>query len=240
MFRFFLLILLIVLVPQSLFAQRAALSVGYTYGLQSNLDNAVQHFNFTYPTHGQHPPIRHGFYGGLEYSMALGSKRLFLSPKLSYWQTQSKSNSFVFPVQSTMRSIEVQIGADVYVLASSSRRGSRHAFSKSFFCNAHLGVARLSHQVTFAQKTRRVRDAIYQPTAIAPFVGIGVGYDIFTLPTFSFTPEIQAGYMAPFTFEDLGLAYTGGSLLKTASTSGRIYIKMGVAMRVHALRSTYR
>ena len=221
-------------------AQRYGLSLGYTYGLHSGLDEAIKHFNFTHPEHARHPFVRHGFYGSAEFSFPIRSSAVFFaSPRLTYWQVQSTSRSFIFPVKSITRGIAAQLNIDYYAFVSIGR-GNPRSFFRNLFFNLHGGGAYILHQISTADERLQIKGKTYAPTATTPFAGLGIGYDIFTLPVFSFTPELRAGYVLPFEFEDLGTAYTGGSLLKVNSKSSRIYFQFGIAMRLHHRRTTYR
>ena len=239
---FLLLVLLFWSVQSTVVAQRVALSLGYNYGSQGNLDNAIKQFNFTHPAHGQHPFVRNGFYGSLEYSLPIRSTVFFISPRVGFWQVQNKSNSFVYPLRSRTQGLDAQFSVDYYALSLGGRKSSPFSFNRNLFFNLHFGVAYITHEIEAAEEPLRIRDEVYEPTAIAPFFGLGVGYDIFTLPTFSFTPEIRAGYMLPFELKDLNTAYTGGTLIgeDADNKSGRIYLQLGVAMRLHGRRTTYR
>ena len=96
-----LLSLLVVSSLQPLFAQRIGLSSGYVYAQHESIDQAIQQFNFTHPTHGDHAFLRHGFYFSFDYSHNISKKVLFISSRFSYWQMQSNTNSYVYPITST-------------------------------------------------------------------------------------------------------------------------------------------
>ena len=225
---------------QPLSAQRIGLAVGYDYSTHPTLRKAVEEFNFSHPTHGKHTLHTHGAYASLAYGQRLGDNRFFLTPRIGYWFTRSRTQSFVYPLQSVTMGLEAELGLDIYPFSSGDNTAPL-SFSRNFHVNVHAGATYMFHQLFLEGEALRVNEERYFPTAIAPFAGLGLGFDFFSLPVFSFTPEIRAGYIFPFGFDDLHLAYSGGSnLAPEIGKSGRIYLQVGVAFRLHALRTTYR
>ena len=224
-----------------LLAQRIGLSSGYVYAEHGATDEAIQHFNFAHPTHGTHSFLRHGFYFSFDYSQDMSRKVLFIRPRISYWQIQSRTESFVYPITSTTEGTNISIGLDWYPQAKGSNQGNPTSFARNFFVLFSLGAAYMRHSIYSENRAFLLKGETYQPTSTATFIDLGLGYDFFTLPTFSFTPEVRIGYMMPFTFTNLSQVYTSESQsLDEIDATRRIYFKAGLSIRLHSLKTTYR
>ena len=223
----------------SIYAQRISLATGYSHGILSSVDEAVQAFNFTHPSHALHHPLRHGVYADLEYSFSV-SNYFFIGPRFSFSQLQHKTRSFIYPVTTRVISLGAQVNLDFYVFALKGRGKRARSLGKNFYLNFHFGTDYLRHRLLKANERVFYREELQQAQAFAPLAGIGFGYDIFTLPTFSFTPEVRVGYTLPFTLENLAAVYTGDNFIQTEEKSSLLYAKVGVLIRVHSASSTRR
>ena len=241
MYRFPLLAGIFIVFLSPLSAQRVGLSAGYLYTQHKAMDQAVRYFNFSHPSHGTHAFLRHGFYASIEYSMAFKKKVFFLAPRFTYWESQSETEAYVYPITSINHGIDISLGANWYLLAKGSNQGKPRSFARNFFLSLQLGASRVSHQIEAPDRSFLFQGQKYLPTATTPFAHLGIGYDIFTLAVFSFTPEVSVGYLAPFSFAHLSEVYTSESqTFEEISPTGRFYIQAGLAIRLHSLKSTYR
>ena len=236
-----LLSLLVISSLRPLFAQRIGLSSGYVYAQHESIDQAVQQFNFTHPTHGDHAFLRNGYYFSFDYSHNISKKVLFISSRFSYWKMQSHTNSYIYPITSTTEGTNLSLGLHWYLLAKGSNLGAPATFVRNIFTFFDLGVANMRHSVSDKDRTLLFEGETYQPNSAAAFTELGFGYDIFSLPIFSFTPELRVGYMMPFTFANLSQVYTSASYsFEEIAATKRFYVEAGLTIRVHGLRSTYR
>ena len=223
----------------SLQAQRLSLASGYSHGILPSVDEATQAFNFTHPSHALHHPLRHGTYVDFEYSFTI-TNYFFIGPRVSFWQLQHKTRSFVYPVTTRLISLGAQANFDLYVFALKGRGKQSRSFSKNFYLNFHFGTDYLRHRLLKADERVLYNGELHQSDAFAPLVGIGFGYDIFTLPTFSFTPEFRVGYTLPFRLDNLAAVYTGNEFIRTEERSSLLYGKVGILIRLHSEPSTRR
>ena len=234
-------VLLLISSQRLLLAQRIGLSSGYVYARHEATDQAIQYFNFSHPTHGTHSFLRNGFYFSFDYSHDIRKKVLFISTRVSYWQVQSSTNSYVYPIRSTTQGTNLSVGLNWYLLAEGSNLGNPSSFIRNFFTSFNLGAAYMTHSISDENRVFLLEGETHQPTSVAAFTNIGIGYDIFTLPIFSFTPEVRIGYMMPFTFANLSQVYTSASSsFEEISATQRIYFEAGLTIRLHLLQTTYR
>ena len=208
---------------------KLGLGAGYERARVETFNEAIRYFNLSHPTLN-HNFIDDGVYLQTNFSFRV-YKQFFLTTRFNYHQMSAAVDDYVYDWSTSLHQYNVSLAGDVYPFKFSRRRkgGGRYLFLSAFG-----GASYLLPEIMQDNNTLTFGGEPYDPSTILPYVGLGLGYDLFTLNKVSITPEIRASYYFPFGFENLSHVYSQSQLIGQDKTAPLMQVQGGIQLRYHS------
>ncbi|MEQ8810018.1 MAG: hypothetical protein RIE59_13180 [Imperialibacter sp.] len=233
------LVLMMLIAPGASFAQSEVgigFLAGYNYMNGIGWNEVVRHYNLAHPQFDNNQPLlQNGFFAGFEFDYEIGN-HIFITPELVYKRVRSVTDNKLYEIDLLMHFITLEVSAEVYVFELGKR--VQKGFAHDFYMMAGPGVSYMLPRVYQDLELKNGLDGEpYKPSKMVPFLGAGVGYDIYFNKNFGVSPFFRVNAYFPFEIDDFPEVVLGSNVAEVNDRTSVFNFQVGMSWRYH--RSGY-
>ncbi len=229
------LVLLMLAGPLTLSAQSeigVGILGGYNYMNGVGWNELVRHYNLSHPEFdNKQPLLQNGFFAGFEFDYEIGN-HIFITPEFVYKRVRSTTDNKLYEVDLLLHFITFEVTAEVYVLELGKR--VQKGFPHNFYMMAGPGVSYMLPRVYQDLELKNGPDGEpFKPTKVVPFLGAGIGYDIYFDKQFGISPFFRVNAYFPFAIEDFPEVVLGSNVAEVNDRNNLFNFQLGMSWRYH-------
>ncbi|MDI9356650.1 MAG: hypothetical protein QM536_06480 [Chitinophagaceae bacterium] len=227
----FFVLLLLQLQPNRAFSQSGiGIAVGYNYMNGPGWNQLIRNYNLLHSHFKNNQPLlQNGFFLGIEYSKEIKG-HIFFSPELVYKRVSSSVENNIFNVTIDVHFLTLDLNGEIYVFEF-GKRISR-GFAHDFYILVGPGVSYILPQLYKDGQKEQLAGKDYTYN-IVPFIGLGVGYDIYFNDKYGVSPFFRVNAYYPFKMEGLDNAILGSNPVGIDNTTYLFNFQLGVSWKYH-------
>lgn len=209
---------------------------GYNYMNGLGWNEVIRHYNLSHPQfESTQPLLQNGFFGGIEFAYEI-KDHIFFTPEIVYKRVRSVTDNKLYEIDLLMHFITLELNAEVYFLELGKRvsKGVPH----NLYAMAGPGVSYMMPRIYQDLELKEGLDGEpYRPGKLVPFIGLGVGYDMYFNRNFGISPFFRVNAYFPFEIQDYPEVVLGSNVAEVDDRTGLFNFQLGLSWRYH--RSGY-
>jgi hypothetical protein len=228
-------LLMMLVAPVASFAQSEfgiGVLGGYNYMNGLGWNEVVRHYNFQHPQFDNPQPLlQNGFFTGVELDFEIGN-HIFVTPELVYKRVRSVSDNKLYEIDMLLHFVTFELTAEVYVFELGKR--VEKGFAHNFYMMAGPGTSFMLPRVYQDLELKKGLDGEpYKPSKMVPFMGAGIGYDIYFDKNFGVSPFFRVNAYFPFEIDDFPEVVLGSNVAGVDDRTSIFNFQLGMSWRYH-------
>lgn len=205
---------------------------GYNYMNGIGWNEVVRHYNLSRPQFDNTQPLlQNGYFGGIEFDYEI-KNHIFITPEVVYKRVRSVADNKLYEIDLLLHFITFELTAEVYVLELGKRvaKGIPH----NFYVMGGPGVSYMLPRVYQDLELKKGLDGEpYKPSKMVPFLGAGLGYDLYFNEHFGVSPFFRVNAYFPFEIEDFPEVVLGSNVADVNDRTTIFNFQLGMSWRYH-------
>jgi len=205
---------------------------GYNYMNGIGWNEVVRHYNLAHPQFSATQPLlQNGYFGGIEFDYEI-KNHIFFTPELVYKRVESVTDNKLYEVGFLLHFFTLELNAEVYILELGKRvaKGIPH----NFYIMGGPGISYMAPRVYQDLELKNGLDGQpYRPSKLVPFIGAGMGYDLYFNEKFGMSPFFRVNAYFPFEIDDFPEVVLGSNVAEVDDRTSIFNFQLGLSWRYH-------